>query len=295
MNCKLCESKSVEINYHGVIRDGQVCKSTKEHVDVYKCKGCGVLWHESVEKDCKIYYESEKYRKKLEGTTKIEEFYRLHDPENLEKFKYTGTNIFRNNVVADIGCGGGAFLDFISGAAKQIIAVEPSVYYREILKGKGFEVFAYTNEANNMFKGKVDVLTSFDVIEHVEKPEEFLKDIYMLLSENGKAIVGTPTETPVLRGLLKKCFEEKLLFSVQHLWIFNESSLRYLAQKTGFKEISIRYYQRYGLGNLLAWLQERIPKGHIKYPFISETLDAVWKSECEKQKMSDYIVLYLRK
>ena len=33
------------------------------------------------------------------------EFYRLHDKETLDKFKYIGTEIFRNRNVADIVVG----------------------------------------------------------------------------------------------------------------------------------------------------------------------------------------------
>ena len=67
---------------------------------------------------------------------------------------------------------------------------------------------------------KIDVITSFDVIEHVEEPTKFITDIFELLAEGGQAIIGTPTEAPVMRELLGEIFEKKLLFSTQHIWIF---------------------------------------------------------------------------
>lgn len=67
-----------------------------------------------------------------------------------------------------------------------------------------------------------DVITSFDVIEHVEDPREFLQDVYDLLSPKRQAIIGTPTDAPVMRELLGEIYEKNQLFSTQHPWIFGE-------------------------------------------------------------------------
>ena len=55
----------------------------------------------------------------MEGGAEEERFYRLHDRGTLDKFQYTGTNIYRGIIVADMGCGAGAFLDFIVGGRTQ--------------------------------------------------------------------------------------------------------------------------------------------------------------------------------
>lgn len=80
---------------------------------MYQCNDCDVIWHKPVLEN-NSYYESEEYRKSLEGTSEENDFYKLHDKESLDKFLYTGTSIFRNKVVADLGCGCGAFLDYVN-------------------------------------------------------------------------------------------------------------------------------------------------------------------------------------
>ena len=65
--------------------------------------------------------------------------------------------------MADIGCGCGAFLDYVHGVAKEIIAVEPSAAYRKIMDKKGFHTYPYASEARKDWKETVDVVTSFDV------------------------------------------------------------------------------------------------------------------------------------
>lgn len=295
MKCKLCNSEKIKIEYNGKIRNGRLGRYTDTNVKMYQCLDCGVLWHEDILKDLGQYYESKEYRDSLEGSSQEEEFYRLHDKETLDKFLYTGTSIFRRKTVADIGCGCGAFLDFLKGVASCVIAVEPSETYRKVMDGKGFLTYPYTNAALTDWTERVDVITSFDVIEHVSEPLEFLNDIHKMLVKEGKAIVGTPTQTPVMRQLLGEIYEKKLLFSTQHLWIFSEKSLRQTAQKVGFENIEVKFYQRYGLGNLVGWLREKEPNSDVEETFITPTLDAVWKSECSGYGLADYMVIYLTK
>ena len=219
MNCKLCGSEKIKIIYKGKIRNGALGRYTNHEVDILQCDDCEVIWHENLFDDVIQYYESKEYRNSLEGGSEEERFYQLHDKETLNKLQYTGTDLFRHRIIADIGCGCGAFLDFLKGVAKIIVAVEPSEAYREILQKKGFSTYAYTKDAKIEYEGKIEVITSFDVIEHVEEPKDFIHDIYAMLSRGGKAIIGTPTDAPVMRRLLGKIYEKELLFSTQHLWI----------------------------------------------------------------------------
>lgn len=292
--CKLCGSMNIDITYNGVIRDGNVDSKTKEPVKMYQCKDCDVIWHEDL-KDYTEYYESETYRKELENTSELSDFYVNHDFECLDKFNYTRTEIFRNKVVVDIGCGGGGFLDYLQGVAKKVIGIEPSKKYRMNMEKRKIETFPYAEEAIKVYENSVDVVVSFDVIEHVENPVHFFEDIYHLLNEDGEAIIGTPTDAPVMRELLGKVYEENLLFSTQHIWILGEKSLKLCAQKAGFTQSEVKYKQRYGMGNMISWLINKKAMGHKSYEFITDTMDAVWRGQLEAQGLSDYILIYLHK
>lgn len=295
MGCMLCGGSDIKITYQGLIRDGGLGRYTKAPVTMWQCGNCGVIWHDPVIDDVGRYYESETYRNSLEGSSDIEDFYRMHDKETLDKFQYTGTDVFRHKVVADIGCGGGVFLDFLKGVADTVIAVEPSENYRRAMDLKGFRTYAYTEDALKDWKSGIDVATSFDVIEHVGDPRRFMEDIFRLLAEGGHAVIGTPTDAPVMRSLLGETYEQKLLFSTQHPWVFSEKSLRLLAEETGFWRTGVKYFQRYGIGNLLGWLREKEPRSDIREDFFGHSLDGVWKSECAEKGLADYVVLYAYK
>ncbi|MBP3602580.1 MAG: class I SAM-dependent methyltransferase [Lachnospiraceae bacterium] len=293
--CKLCGSQHCRTIYQGLIRNGGLGRYTTNNVPIYQCEECKVIWHDNQFDNVQQYYESKEYREELEGSSEADKFYELHDKETLDKLIYTGTDIYRNKVVADIGCGCGAFLDFLKGVSKEVIAVEPSETYRAIMDKKGFQTYGYMLDALDKYEKQMDVITSFDVIEHVEDPKGFIKDIYMLLKEGGKAIIGTPTDAPIMRKLLGDIYEKKLLFSTQHLWIFSEKNLKLIAEQEGFSKVNIKYFQRYGIGNMMGWIKDKGPGTAVSDEFITETLDNVWKSQCSEKGLADYIVLYLEK
>lgn len=296
MKCKICGEKNIKITYNGLIRDGGLGKYTNEPVKMYQCADCDVIWHDRL-LNTREYYESQKYRTSLEGTSDEKEFYHLHDKETLDKFQYTGTDIFRDKIVADIGCGCGAFLDYLKGVASEIIAIEPSETYRAIMDKKKFHTYPYAKAMKDEKKywGKVNVATSFDVIEHVESPFAFLKDVYGMLKRGGKAIVGTPTDAPVMRSLLGETYEQKLLFSTQHLWILGEKNLRYMANKVGFATVNFKFYQRYGIGNMMGWIKDKKPGTSVSASYLTDTLDNVWRNQLAEKGLADYIVLYVTK
>jgi len=295
MECKICKSNKVKVIYNEIIRNGGLGRYTSAPVPMYQCEECGVIWHDAILKDVGEYYKSPQYRDSMNEGSDVEVFYRNHDRETMDKFHYTGTEIFRNKTVADIGCGGGAFLDFLKGVAKKIVAIEPSEIFRNILLEKGFFSYSYAQDALQDWGGKVEVVTSFDVIEHVDDPKRFICDSYELLQNDGIAIIGTPTDAPIMRRLLGACYEKEVLFSVQHLWILSGESLRRMAKEAGFHSIEIRYYQRYGIENLLGWCLEKKPRRDIEIPFIGHEMDAVWRGTCSSHQVADYVVLYAKK
>lgn len=296
MACKICDSSRIRVIRNSEIRIGGIGNYTNEAIPIYQCEDCGVIWHDEVLEDIGQYYESREYRDALHNNTdSIESFYKYYDDANLGKFQITGTDIFRDKTVVDVGCAVGSFLDFLKGVAKNIVAIEPSELFRESMEKRGFFTYPYIQDSLLEWREKADVVTSFDVIEHVNDPLSFLQDISNLLRPKGTAIIGTPTDAPIMRRLLGEYYEKQVLFSVQHLWVFSGQSLKYLATRAGFSEIEVRYFQRYGIENLVGWCLEKRPNSSVDGSFISQEVDAVWRSSCSSHGLADYVVLYVKK
>ena len=291
--CKICGGKRVEVIYDDYIRDGAVGRLTDKKYKMYQCLECETIWHEIEPNQNKEYYESEKYRKDLETSAATEDYYLLHDREVLEKLQYTGTDVYRQKTVIDIGAGGGSFLDFVHSVAKETIAIEPSEIYRKDMEKRGHSCFPYAKQA--IEDGiKADIVVSYDVIEHVDDPTEFMKDVARLLKDDGIGYIGTPTDAPVLRNLLGHTYEQ-FLFSFQHPWILSEKALERISYEAGFKEVTIRQIQRYGLSNAFTWLNEKKPKGHNHISFIPNSLEQHYRHALEELKIADYIISVVKR
>jgi 2-polyprenyl-3-methyl-5-hydroxy-6-metoxy-1,4-benzoquinol methylase len=293
MNCQICDCNKVATTYKGKIRNGAPGQMIDEDVSVYRCERCGCMWHVPIAQSS-VLYQSNEYRESMGEEVSLEEFHAKHDIEILDKLNYTGTGAYRGKVYMDVGCGGGGLTDYISGVASKAVLVEPNKSFSLLLQEKGYEVYSYPEDALSIYRNSIEVLTAYDVIEHVKDPQGFMQTIFELLAPNGKAFIGTPTEYPVLRELLGVEFDA-FVFSVQHPWVFSRASLEIMAQKCGFSEYSVTFHQRFGIGNLIAWLQTKNPCGEKQYDFISHSLNALYKSEMAKEETAEYLVLRLQK
>lgn len=290
--CKICGSNEVQEIWNGKIRSGKWGTLTPDDYVMHRCDGCGVIWHR-VSNNQSVYYESEQYRKEANGDTSVDFFYKNYDKEVLKKLQWIGTDCIRGKIIADIGCAAGCLLDFLSGPAKEVLAIEPSEIFKDELKNKGYRTYSYTKDA--IYDGAVaDLVTSFDVIEHVDNPLEFMDDIYNLCVEGGMAVIGTPSQFPIACELIGDEFK-RFHYRYQHPWIFSMESLCLLAEKSGFKVKDAVYKQRYNLSNLLNWMKNRRPMGNDRINIISDELEDAYIKSCEEMGVADYILVYLKK
>jgi 2-polyprenyl-3-methyl-5-hydroxy-6-metoxy-1,4-benzoquinol methylase len=116
---------------------------------------------------------------------------------NLLKLPLTGKKIL------DIGGYDGFLLSTIDGERKTLIDISPHNQYSNIQYIQGdFLTFDFKNEW-------FDLICAFDVIEHIQRDEDFLEKIINLLSPSGVALLSTPSERirifpPVLQGWVDK-------------------------------------------------------------------------------------------
>jgi len=89
--------------------------------------------------------------------------------------------------ILDIGCNTGELLDFAKKFGCKTSGVEFSSASREILSEKGHIPYATFAESPNGY----DIITAFDLIEHLYDVSAFLKNCYEKLSEKGRLIILT--------------------------------------------------------------------------------------------------------
>lgn len=167
--------------------------------------------------------------------------------------------------VLDFGCGGGGFLRELrqKGINNNIVGIELDKEARTRLQKENIEVYEKLENIDRTIK--FDVITMFQVIEHLENPHEIVNDIKSRLTENGLFIVETPNaEDALISKYHSKSFMDFTFWS-EHLFLYNSASLEILMKDCGFSVVDNGQIQRYPLANHLHWLVENEPGGHMKW------------------------------
>jgi len=286
-SCEICGDANWTDVYRGDIRAGAF-ETFAQDGTVAACGGCGVWRLDELHTFGAIEYESTAYRSAMDQGLDTDSFFANHDPTQIMNLVGVGVEGLRGAVIADIGCGAGSFLDFVSGVAAGIVAVEPGQLYQESMRQRGFSVYSYAEDALVDYAGKVDLAVSFQVIEHVPDPKAFLVDMRRLLRPGGRAVVATPNRRDILLTLLPDEFSS-FYYRSAHRWYFDEESLAGCAERAGLKVDVTRYLHSYGLSNAVAWLRDRKPIGLERIKGIDALGDRLWSSYLETTAQTDTI------
>lgn len=286
--CRICGSCRGTVVHDGPIRDGRFGNMTRDNHQVVCCEECGAGRLEGMASAPENYYESDEYRKSVDGAAEVQEYFKTHDREQNRNLEILGPESFRDKTVVDIGCGAGSFLDLVSGFAERTIAIEPSERFRSSLAARGYAVYPYTHEALAKEKGAVDIAVSFFVLEHIADPLTFLREAHRLLADKGRLLLSTPNADDALLEALPDEYS-RFYYRKAHLWYFNRIALKGLLKRAGFTNVEIVARQRFGLSNFLGWMRDRAPMGEVDMGFVTEAVDAVWKRELERTYRADIL------
>lgn len=238
------------------------------------------------------YYASDAYRTDVGEQADAEDYFRRHDSEQLPRLGLLESVPLRGRVIADIGCGGGSFLDCVRGLASETIAVEPMVGYHPSLGRHGHRVYSSTEAACADWSGRIHLATSFSVIEHVEDPLVFLKQARDLLVPGGQLLISTPNRRDIL--LESGCTAYwGFFYRTVHTYYFDAVSLRRLAAEAGFGVCDVRFVHRFGFGNYLAWLRDGRPTRNAAASPLGPSFDRAWRLQLEEAGVSDYLFAFL--
>lgn len=292
-HCEICGIDDWKITYEGPVRAGAFGTQVKDG-KVAMCGGCGAA---RLAEDLCINaksYENEAYRVAMAQGLTVADFFSHADPIQIHHLAAAWPLPLRGRVIADIGCGAGSFIDHVAGLASRIIAIEPTALYHDSLRQRGYEIYSYAADAVKARAESVDFAVTFQVIEHVLNPHEFLSDIAALLKPGGFLLIATPNRDDILMKLLPDEFPA-FFYRIVHRWYFDRASLRRCVQAVGLQVDTERYLHTYGISNALSWMKERRPTGNQRLPGIDGTADTLWNSYLETSGQADTLFILARK
>jgi SAM-dependent methyltransferase len=103
--------------------------------------------------------------------------------------------------ILDVGCGSGAFLDMARGAGHEVFGLELNTAAANKARFRNHRVFEkLLHELDDAVTGGgFDLITFFQVLEHVSDPVKVMKDAAARLNSGGYIAVAVPSSQGVLR------------------------------------------------------------------------------------------------
>ena len=138
----------------------------------------------------------------------------------------------------EVGAGFGTFCEEVLASKffKRIVAVEPTPDLAETCRKKGLEVIDRPVEQIQLDRGAADVVATFEVVEHLFSPRQFLDACRGLLTEGGILVLTTPNVHGFDVALLAEASDT---FDVEHLNYFHTKSISHLLMTCGFQVLEV--------------------------------------------------------
>ena len=143
------------------------------------------------------------------------------------------------NSIIEIGCAFGSFLELATKnwSFEKVVGVEPTPGLAKTARNKGINVIEEVIENIEITDSmKFDVLTNFEVIEHLGSPISFITKCSDLLKRNGILMLSCPNGAGFDFSILGK---ECNSLDHEHLNYFNSSSIEILLNRAGFELLEV--------------------------------------------------------
>jgi 2-polyprenyl-3-methyl-5-hydroxy-6-metoxy-1,4-benzoquinol methylase len=234
VKCPICYTEVEERNF----KETYVSPYNNQEYKRYECPNCDVHWWEPL-KIIPEFYESEVFESYIafhEGVGT-----RLND-NHKAFFKYFPSNV--RGRLLDVGCGDGRFLRYakeqgfevwgIDFDKKSVENVKRNLGIDTVFAMSLEEFYEYAKEKNLKF----DVITFFEVLEHQDKPREFLEMVRGLLKEGGYIAGSAPSRE---RLFVEMDWKDRFHWDYppHHFLRFSKSSLEKALIFSGFKDVEV--------------------------------------------------------
>jgi 2-polyprenyl-3-methyl-5-hydroxy-6-metoxy-1,4-benzoquinol methylase len=266
---------------------GQQFLEWEEGYALFQCRVCGAvspnieLNNEKAHKES--IYDVEAYREKFMRETHRQFDYRRYT-FGKERYQYTvkRLNLSKDARVLDLGCGAGYFISVLSKKGIDYKGLEVTshlVDYCQTYHQLNVEDTSLEDEPENHY----DLVTMFDVLEHLVNPIETFKTVSAKLKPGGYCVAYTPNVHSIGYELMGA--KQNTLLPFEHLCFFEKESINYLARKSGFVVEKIEYY---GL-DLIDYLLMKEYQDNIDYTESLSDMVEMLQGILDKYEISNHL------
>ena len=281
---------------------------------VNKINGHGIL-------DPDFWITEEEYREEyreefsanLNSKTTPKDHLLVYDELNLRQQGQFSQHIKDNSDILEIGSSFGGVLKhtFNREIFNSYTAVEPNTedasFIRSLIKGDLKNKLTVKNDFfgfDSEFVKKFDLIISFEVLEHIERPLEFIKNIYKNLKNGGKVNIEVPNHHDALLHVFKNKGYSNFYYHKAHIHYFTPTSLNDIFEKENFTG-SVEGFQMYSSVNQFSWVYNNKPQKdgstalniygdndneNLDFKNLMVNFDNEWKKYVEEQLISDCLI-----
>lgn len=139
--------------------------------------------------------------------------------------------------VLEVGCAHGHLLRALQTAGIfEFEGIDYSEGSLEHLRSSGMKVSLASLEEKNYPDESFDLVVGFHVLEHVQEPNRFAREVHRILSPGGKFYLQVPCVTHWRARQAGKAW--KAFGPPAHLWYFSPQAMRHFLSNNGFRVIS---------------------------------------------------------
>jgi 2-polyprenyl-3-methyl-5-hydroxy-6-metoxy-1,4-benzoquinol methylase len=254
---------------------------------IVRCKRCGLLYvNPRYQQDLlqniytETYYDHDGIRNGLEffGYDNY-----VADEENIKitfaKRLQTIERYVSNGRLLDIGCATGFFLALAKEKGWEVLGTEVSQYSAHYAQEKlGLDVRLGSLKTLDFSAGAFDVVTMWDVIEHVTDPMAELQEIRRILRDGGLLSIITPDAGSLVARLLGKRWEEFRRVR-EHVYFFSRRTMAEMLRQAGFDVLK---FESAGKAFYLGPAMERLKYYTWDSPLTSMATRAIYRLRLDK-------------
>ena len=234
--CAVCGADDAAVKWERDLDEGEEThlesffRCTNAHYGrfgrIVRCRACGLLYRDPQEENLRLTYSAA-----------VDEDYREEWPARRETFRRSLRQLHRlrrpPGDLLDVGCSTGFALRVAREAGWRAVGLEPSRWAVAAARAEGLEVTEGTLDDRPFGPERFDVVTLWDVIEHVPDPARTLRAAYDVLRPGGVIALTTMEVGSPIARLLGPRWPHLLRM---HLWYFRFAHVARLLRAAGFEK-----------------------------------------------------------
>jgi SAM-dependent methyltransferase len=211
-----------------------------------RCPACSLAWLSQPPRPAEMHlHYTEAYHKLISGAG--------DDPKRWNERKADLAQYKQSGTLLDLGCSSGSFLDSMRSRSWRLYGVEMSPdEARTAEERTGAQVFVGNVVDAPFAAGSFDVITCFDVLEHLYEPQRVMAKVAQWLKPGGVFYVQVPNIDSAEAHVFGTYWHGLEL--PRHLFHYSPASLKFLAESAGLQGVWLETRRNPAVGTSLRYV-----------------------------------------